>query len=343
MLLKERENGMKILLYTEAMKIIRNSGVAKALSHQRDALARNGIEYTLNPHDSFDIAHINTVWPKSYLLAKRAHKEGKKVIYHAHSTEEDFRNSFIFSNAFSHTFKKWLMKCYGQGDCLITPTPYSKRILEGYGLKQPIYAVSNGIQLDFFKRDVQKGTEFRTRFGFTPEDKIIMAVGLYIERKGILDFVELAKRMPEYQFIWFGHTPLYSVPAKVRKAIRTKLPNLHFPGYVDSAVLRTAYWGADLFLFPTYEETEGIVLLEALAARQNVLIRDIPIYEGWFEDGVNVYKASNLEEFETRIKQILEHQCPDLTENGYQIAQERDIQNIGKQLKDIYESVYHQK
>ena len=32
-----------------------------------------------------------------------------------------------------------------------------------------------------------------------------------------------------------------------------------------------------------------------------------------------------------------------LTENGYQIAQERDIQNIGKQLKDIYESVYHQK
>ena len=26
-----------------------------------------------------------------------AHKLGKKVVYHAHSTEEDFRNSFIFS------------------------------------------------------------------------------------------------------------------------------------------------------------------------------------------------------------------------------------------------------
>ena len=31
-----------------------------------------------------------------------------------------------------------------------------------------------------------------------------MCVGLTIERKGILDFVELAKRIPEYQFIWSG-------------------------------------------------------------------------------------------------------------------------------------------
>lgn len=333
---------MKVLLYTEAINIIKNSGVAKALSHQRDALERNGIEYTLNPHDSFDIAHINTVWPKSYLLARRAHKQGKRVIYHAHSTEEDFRNSFIFSNALSHAFKKWLIRCYSLGDCLITPTPYSKSLLEGYGLKQPIFAVSNGIQLDFFKRDEQKGAEFRARLGFTPEDKIVMAVGLYIERKGILDFVELAKRMPEYKFIWFGYTPLYSVPSKVRKAIRTKLPNLFFPGYVDSTVLRTAYWGADLFLFPTYEETEGIVLLEALAARQNVLIRDIPIYQGWLQDGVNVYKAGGLTQFEDRIRKILEHQCPDLTESGYQIALERDIRNIGVQLKEIYETVYDQ-
>jgi len=330
---------MKILLYAEAMKAIKNSGVAKALSHQKKALELNGVDYTLDPNEPYDIAHINTVFPKSYALAKRARKSGKKVVYHAHSTEEDFRNSFLFSNLIAPLFKKWLIKCYSQGDCLVTPTPYSKRLLEGYGLKPPIHAISNGIEMKFFERDDEKGAEFRKQFGFSPEDKIIMSVGLYIERKGILDFVELAKRMPEYKFIWFGYTPLYSVPAKIRRAVQTKLPNLYFPGYVESSILRTAYWGTDLFLFATQEETEGIVLLEALAARQNVLIRDIPIYEGWFKDGENVYKASDLEGFEKRIRQILEQECPNLTEAGYQVAAERNIENVGKQLTEIYESL----
>ncbi len=330
---------MRVLLYTEAMKAIKKSGVAKALSHQMKALQSNQIDFTTNSDEPYDIAHINTVFPKSYALAKRAKKEGKKVVYHAHSTEEDFRNSFLFSNLIAPLFKKWLMKCYNMGDCLVTPTPYSKRLLENYGLKPPIHAISNGIEMEFFERDEEKGKAFREQFGFSPDDKVIMSVGLYIERKGILDFVELAKRMPEYQFIWFGYTPLYSVPAKIRRAVRTKLPNLHFPGYVDSSVLRTAYWGSDLFLFATQEETEGIVLLEALAARQRVLIRDIPIYEGWFRDGENVYKASDLAGFEKQIRRILEEECPDLTEAGYQVAAERNIESIGRDLKAIYESL----
>lgn len=41
-----------------------------------------------------------------------------------------------------------------------------------------------------------------------------MGVGLYIERKGILDFVELAKRLPEYKFIWFGYSSLAYSPKK---------------------------------------------------------------------------------------------------------------------------------
>lgn len=330
---------MKVLLYSEGMSLIKKSGIGKTLGHQIKALEKNNIPYTLDPKDDFDIAHINTVGPNSLHIAQTARKHGKKVVYHAHSTEEDFRNSFIFSNLLSPQFKKWLITCYTSGDCIVTPTPYSKRILEGYGIEQEIFAVSNGIELEFFEQDPIKGLTFRQRFGFSAEDKVVMAVGLYIERKGILDFVELAKRMPEYKFIWFGHTPLYSVPAKIGKAVRTKLPNLFFPGYVESDILRTAYCGANLFLFPTYEETEGIVLLEALATKQNVLIRDIPIYEGWLEDGKNIYKADSLESFEQKIRGILEQELPSMIEPGYAVAVERDLANIGKQLKQIYEHV----
>ena len=47
------------------------------------------------------------------------------------------------------------MKCYSQGDIIVTPTPYSKRLLEGYkGLEhKKIVAISNGIDLDLFKPD----------------------------------------------------------------------------------------------------------------------------------------------------------------------------------------------
>ena len=223
---------MKVLLYTESEKIIRKSGLGKAIKHQIRALEENKIDYTLNPKDDWDILHVNFYGPKSYLIAKKAKKQGKKVIYHAHSTEEDFRNSFIFSNLVSPLFKKWLIKCYTLGDHILTPTPYSKKLLEGYGIKIPITDISNGIDIDFFSKNKKLGEEFRKKFGYSKNDKIIMGVGLYIERKGILDFVELAKRNPQYKFIWFGSSPLIFSPIKIRKAINTKLPNLIFAGEI---------------------------------------------------------------------------------------------------------------
>ena len=330
---------MKVLLNSDKIETIEKSGVGRAIKHQMKALELNGVEYTTDPNDDYDIIHINTIFPESLSRARKAKKLGKKIVYHAHSTEEDFRNSFTFSNQLAPLFKTWLKTCYKIADIIVTPTPYSKKLLEDYNINKPIVAISNGIELDFFKKNEEYRKQFREDFGFSDNDKIVISVGLYIERKGILDFVELAKRFPEYKFVWFGYLNLNLVPPKIRKAVETELPNLYFPGYVPREELRKAYSGADLFLFPTLEETEGIVLLEALASKIPTLIRDIPIYEGWFVDGENVYKASNLEEFEQKLKGILEGELPNLSEAGYLVAKERDIKNIGKELKDLYESL----
>lgn len=330
---------MKVLLYTENEKMISKSGLGKAIKHQMRALEENHIDYTTDPKDDYDILHINFYGPKSYLLAKKAKKEGKKVIYHAHSTEEDFRNSFILSNQVAPMFKKWLIKCYTLGDHILTPTPYSKHLLEGYGIKNPITDISNGVDIKFFEKNEKLGKEFRKKFNYDEKDKIIMGVGLYIERKGILDFVELAKRLPEYKFIWFGYSPLSASPSKIRKAVNTKLDNLVFAGYVEPEVLRGAYSGCDLYLFPTLEETEGIPIIEACTAKIPALIRDIPVFSEWLEDGVNVYKAKNLDEFENKIKKILEGKLPNLTDEGYKVALSRDVKKVGRKLIKIYERV----
>ncbi len=334
---------MKILLYTEFAKLNGKSGLGKAIQHQKKALEDNKIEYTTNPKcKDYDIIHINFYGPKSYYMAKKAKKQGKKVIYHAHSTEEDFRNSFIFSNQLAPLFKKWICKCYRLGDHIVTPTEYSKKILESYHLNRPITAISNGIDMTFFERNEEQGKQFRKQFGYKETDKVVMGVGLYLERKGILTFVELAKRLPQYQFIWFGYSPLTFSPRKVKKAVHTQLNNLVFAGYVEPNILRGAYSGADLYIFPTLEETEGIPILEALTEKIPALISDIPIFT-FLEDGKQVYKAKTIDEFEEKTIAILEGKLPSLVEEGYQMVKPREIKRAGKQLADLYHYVLKEK
>ena len=329
---------MKVLLYTENEKIISKSGLGKAIKHQMNALKAVNIEYTTNPKDDFDIAHINFYGLKSYRLAKKLKKQGKKIVYHAHSTEEDFRNSFIFSNQVSKLFKKWLIKCYTLGDAIITPTEYSKKLLQSYGIKNDIYVVSNGVELKNFEHSDEAGEEFRKKYNFKKEDKIIVGIGLYIERKGIIDFVELVKQMPEYKFIWFGYSPLIFSRKNVRKAVSTKLDNLIFAGYVEQDTICQALNGCDVYIAPTYEETEGITIIEAASCKTNMVVRDIPVFNGWLENGKNVHKARNVSEFKNKIEEIVNGELPSLAQEAYSIAEERKSENIGEKLKNVYQN-----
>jgi len=77
-------------------------------------------------------------------------------------------------------------------------------------------------------------------------------------------------------------------------------------------------------------------LIEACATKQNILVKDIPIWEGWLEDGVNIYKGRNNDEYEKKLKGILEKRLPSLVDKAYDLALERDLKNVGKQLKEVY-------
>ena len=329
---------MKVLLYSEGMKYIGKSGLGRAIEHQKKALTLEGISFTTDYRDDFDLMHINTYFGQSYRLLHKVKKQGKPIVYHAHSTKEDFQNSFIFSNAAAPLFSKWILHCYSHGDVVLTPTPYSKQLLQQAGLEQPIIPISNGIDLSFYKATAEMEASFRQKYGYKETDKVIRSVGLYIKRKGILDFVALAKAMPAYQFIWFGYLNLHQVPHEIREAVETKLPNLQFAGYVAPDELRNAYCGADLFFFPTYEETEGIVLLEALAMGQEILIRDIPIYEGDLVDGKHVYKGKTNDDFQRLINGILEGDLPSLKAAGQERIRQKDLRCIGSELRSAYET-----
>lgn len=327
---------MRVYLSSDHHEQIEKSGVGRALDHQKLALEAANIPYTLSGDGDYQIIHLNTIFPKSYLKAKKAKKQGKAVIYHAHSTAEDFQNSFLFSNALSNLFKKWLIKCYQTADLILTPSEYSKSLLKAYSLTPPIEVISNGIDLDYWTATAEEVSALQKHLKLDPERPIIISVGLQIKRKGILDFVALSKMIPEAQFVWFGYTDPKILDRETRTALETRRENLIFAGYVERDVLRVAYQMCDLYLFPTYEETEGIVLLEALASKAPVIVRDIPVFAE-YEHGTHLYKAKDLDDFLRHILSLLNWQLRDLTKNGYRKVQEKSIPVIGEKLRGYYE------
>ncbi len=334
---------MSVCIYQGGYNTVRKSGVGKALEHQAAALKSAGVPLVgeippAGPQAKGCVVHLNTVLPDAPLAAARAHARGCKVVYYGHSTMEDFRNSFFGSNLLAPLFKRWLIFCYRQGDVVITPSVYSRRILMGYKIGRPIYTLSNGIDTGFFKPDPDRAARFRARYGLAEGQKCVISVGHWMVRKGLPDFVELARRMPQVRFIWFGHTDKALLTEEIRRAMESAPGNLLFAGFVDADALCDAYCGADAFAFLSHEETEGIVVLEALACGIPTLVRDIPVYDNWLEDGKSVYKADSLEGFASKLRDMLDGHLPSLQEGGLAVAEARSLHQIGQALCRIYAS-----
>ena len=329
---------MKIYIYKGGRSLVAKSGVGSAIRHQENMLRAAGAAVT-DVWKEADVVQINTVLPDSPLVARRARRQGKKVVYYGHSTMEDFKNSFIGSNLAAPLFKKWICYCYRQGNVIITPTEYSRKLLMGYGLHRKIYALTNGVDTDFFHKTEQAGGRFRIYFHLPVDKKVVISAGHLIHRKGIEDFLEMARRMPDVAFLWFGGGNHALIPPEIKKAVAEKPENVIFAGFLPPKILRDAYCGADAFAFFSHEETEGIVVLEALSCEIPVVVRDIPVYEEWLTDGVQVRKATDLDSYEQAIRGILYEEPREevrrRTWAGRSLAEEHSMQATGEKLYQI--------
>ncbi len=210
--------------------------------------------------------------------------------------------------------------------------------MRSYGITRPISPISNGIDLAKYKPDSDKYTAFRQYFHLKEGEKVVISAGLYFKRKGIKDFVKVAEQMPHVRFIWFGQINKLLIPQDIVDLVEKNHPvNVEFPGYIKGPVFEGAMSGADAFFFPSYEETEGIVVLEALASYQHVLVRDIPVYKGWLDE-TSAFIGKDNQDFIKELCLILDNKM-DKRDAGYKVAESRSISQVAKKLEQVYKKV----
>lgn len=312
-------------------------GIKSSIRQQREALDREGIDYTTEPSDSHDVLHLNVVGPFSMRRLLKANRDGTPIVYHVHSTVEDFRDSFRFSNLLAPLFDRYTRFLYSRADHLLPVSAHTERLLEEKGIAVPKTVVNNG----FSRRRLDGFEELDgVRERYDIDDTAVVNLAMVFQRKGVGDFVKTAEELPDVDFRWFGERMNGLVTSRsTNRWVRRAPDNVAFTDYVDD--VREAFAAGDIFFFPSYEEHQPIALIEAQYCGMPIVVRDIPQYEGWLEHGTHCLKGSSVEEFAALIERL--RGDPELRaalgENARELAEQHTIDRIGSQLHDVYRSL----
>lgn len=332
---------IRVCIYLDAKSLLSKTGIYTAVENQKEALSLANIQYTENLKEDYDILHLHNCLPNSFFHLLRANNQNIKTIAHIHGTAETLRNTYTSAPLILPIFKYYLKGFCNHCDHVIAPLPYAKEILKKNGVFKPISIIGNCVNLEKFYRDCRIGQRFRKKLGIGKESFVVIGSGQIIPRKGIIDFLRVARALPEFDFVWFGQLPnkLLSYYPKLEKALSSKPENVHFPGFVKDPV--AAYNIGDVFFLPSYNEVQPMVILECSALGMPIVVRNIPPYKGWLEHNKNCLMGNNAKEFIKHLMHIalnseLRHK---LSGASYNLARAHSLERIGKELHKLYVSL----
>lgn len=292
------------------------------------------------PKEEYDVLHVHSPLPNSFWWALKRRREGKPLVVHGRHLPELVKGGFIGGSVAYPVVRAYSVAFYNLGDIVVGATPYVTRVLARDGVKRPFRVIPNGINRQVFSRNEELGRRFRDRWGVRDDEKLVLSVGLRIPRKGVDTFVEMASRLrsrKDVKFVWAGASE-----ALLRDALDEVSPgSVHFVGHVPFEEIVGAYSAADVFVFPTRAESYGNVMLEAASCGCPLIIRDIPVYEGWVIDGKHCLKARTDEEFVSKLSSVLDDEAlrRRMSTGAQALAEEHDIRRTAGLLKALYEEL----
>ena len=220
--------------------------------------------------EKYDIIHVHTPFVAHYFGLKLAAKLNIPCVETYHTFFEDYL----------HHYLPWMPKSIARGiarliskrqcnavDAIVAPSKPMLDVLRRYGVKTMAEVIPTGLQESSFM--VADGQAFREKYDIPIGRPMLLYVGRVAFEKNI-DFLLvmtklLIEKRPDILLVVTGEGPAEASLHKLAHTLGIE-SHVKFIGYLDrSKELNACYESADAFVFASKSETQGLVLLEAMA------------------------------------------------------------------------------
>lgn len=218
----------------------------------------------------WDVIHIHTPFRAHQLGIRLAAMTGLPTVETYHTYFEEYVGHYLpwlpagLARWAARRASRYL--CHGV-DHLIVPSGQMVDVLNRYGVRTPSTVIPTGIELAEFSGG--DGERFRAAHGIAAGAPALVTVSRLSQEKNIGFLIRVVARLvpefPQLQFLIAGEGPDAPRLRQLVAALELER-NVRFFGNLDRrSTLLDAYRAGDVFVFASPTETQGLVLIEAMA------------------------------------------------------------------------------
>jgi 1,2-diacylglycerol 3-alpha-glucosyltransferase len=224
----------------------------------------------------FDLVHVHTPFLAHYAGVRFAARRGIPVMATYHTFFEEYLHHYVpllprpVGRALARSFTR--SQC-AQLAAIVAPSEPMRALLLDYGVSSRIQVIPTGLPAERYVPG--DGARFREHYGIGAQRPLLLYVGRVAHEKNIEfllhAFVALRRMRADALLVIAGEGP-------AREHLQAQVTALgigadvQFVGYLDrERGLADCYAAADVFVFASRTETQGLVLLEALAQGRPVV------------------------------------------------------------------------
>jgi len=234
----------------------------------------HNIEFLKKQH--YEVIHVHTPFAAHYLGIKLGRLLKVAVVETYHTFFEDYLHLYlpIIPKFIARSIARRIseQQCNAV-DGIISPSKPMLDILRRYGVTQKTEVIPTGLQAHSFKQ--ADGLKFRGQYGISKDRPMALFVGRVAFEKNIAFLLKMwrhvVKKNPNALLVIAGEGPAEKSLHKLSETLGIA-DQVKFIGYLDrNTQLNACYKAADIFVFSSLSETQGLVLLEAMAQAKPVV------------------------------------------------------------------------
>ena len=338
---------IKINMLSSADKVD-GQGVGSAYLEQVNLLKEGTediFEIMVNSNKKADIVHYHTIDLDHFF--KMQINDNINVAY-VHFLPTTLDGSIKLPKAIFPIFKKYVIGFYNSADYLVVVNPsFIKELVEcGIEEEKIIYIPNYVSKENFYKKTKKEVEEIRKKYGFKEKDFIVLGAGQVQNRKGVKDFIEVALKTPDINYVWCGGFSFGKITdgyEELKQIVDNPPKNVKFLGIIPREEMNDMFNMADLLFVPSYNELFPMTILEAVNSHKPLLLRDLELYE---EILFKKYLSGhNNEDFIDKIKKLKENKelYQKYSEYSKEISEFYSKENVLKLWIDFYTKIYNEK